>query len=218
MSAAERVMSLIDQGGWVMYPLLLLSVASVAVTLERSFFWMSRAARLDPAWFDRTLDALRAADWSSVTRDAAGARNVHAGYAARLAAEAQRLDPSANIGLTSAAIAAAERFRPSIERFASVHATIITAAPMLGILGTVSGIIQSFQLIGDEAVVSDPAVIASGIAEALFTTALGLIVALITLFPHAIFRAASERCIVAFRDRRRVGRGGAGGPANGRRR
>lgn len=194
MPLLERLLSLVDAGGWVMYPLIALSVLSLAVTLERTFFWLGPAARLDRRRLDRALESLRTADWPSVTRDASGVRAVHAGYASRLASEAMRTGSAS----ASVAVAAAERFRPSIERFAALHATIITAAPMLGILGTVTGIIRSFRLIGSEAVVSDPAVVASGIAEALFTTAFGLVIALLTLFPHALFRARTERCLVVF--------------------
>lgn len=194
MPLLERLLSLIDAGGWVMYPLIALSVLSLAVTLERTLFWLGPAAKLDRRWLDRALESLRTADWPSVTRDASDERSVHAAYASRLASEAMRTRSAS----PSVAVAAAERFRPAIERFAALHATIITAAPMLGILGTVTGIIRSFRLIGSEAVVSDPAVVASGIAEALFTTAFGLVIALLTLFPHALFRARAEGCLVIF--------------------
>ena len=70
-----------------------------------------------------------------------------------------------------------------------------TAAPMLGILGTVTGIIRSFNLLSAEQIVTDPAASAGGIAEARFTTAVGLVVALITLFPHAIFRSQADRAL-----------------------
>jgi biopolymer transport protein ExbB len=73
--------------------------------------------------------------------------------------------------------------------------TIITAAPLLGILGTVIGIIRSFNLLGVEDVMTDPRAVSVGIAQALITTALGLVVALVTLFPYMIFRAQSERAV-----------------------
>jgi hypothetical protein len=50
------------------------------------------------------------------------------------------------------------------------------------------------QLLSAEQIVTDPAAVAGGIAEALFTTAFGLVVALLTLFPHAIFRSQADRC------------------------
>jgi biopolymer transport protein ExbB len=74
-----------------------------------------------------------------------------------------------------------------------VLSTIITAAPMLGILGTVVGIIQSFGLLGSVDTVADPSAVAGGIAQALYTTAFGLIVALVTLFPYAIFRSLADK-------------------------
>ncbi len=75
--------------------------------------------------------------------------------------------------------------------------TIITAAPLLGILGTVIGIIRSFRILGapSEGQLTDPSAVSAGIAEALLTTALGLIVALVTLFPYMIFRANMERAL-----------------------
>ncbi len=90
---------------------------------------------------------------------------------------------------------AVETIRGEVERFAATLSAIITAAPMLGILGTVTGIIQSFRLLGTQGPVSDPSAVASGIAEALLTTALGLIIALVTLFPYSIFRARADRCL-----------------------
>lgn len=73
--------------------------------------------------------------------------------------------------------------------------TIITAAPLLGILGTVIGIIQSFKLLGEQMTLSDPKDVAAGIAAALLTTALGLTVALFTLFPYMIFRGQVDLAI-----------------------
>ncbi|MEZ6318396.1 MAG: MotA/TolQ/ExbB proton channel family protein [Phycisphaerales bacterium] len=95
----------------------------------------------------------------------------------------------------AAALEQIEHLRPKIERFGVVLATTIAAAPLLGILGTVTGIIRSFDLLGGAETVADPTSVAAGIAEALFTTAFGLIVALVTLFPYAVFRSQAERCL-----------------------
>ncbi len=73
--------------------------------------------------------------------------------------------------------------------------TIVTAAPMLGILGTVIGIIQSFELLGGDATITDPNQVSGGIAEALITTATGLVVALLALFPYMLFRGRQDRAI-----------------------
>ena len=100
------------------------------------------------------------------------------------------------IGASDAvAMEAVESQRPRIDRFMVALSTIITAAPLLGILGTVLGIIQSFRLLGEQAVLTDPSDVAGGIAAALLTTALGLIIALVTLFPYMLFRGWSSRAI-----------------------
>lgn len=65
-----------------------------------------------------------------------------------------------------------------------VVSTIITAEPMLGILGTVTGIIRTFDALGGAGGVSNPMAAMSGIGEALITTAAGLIASLILLFPY----------------------------------
>ena len=70
--------------------------------------------------------------------------------------------------------------------------TMITAAPLLGILGTVLGIIHSFDMLGSVGI-QDPQAVTSGIAQALLTTAAGLFVAIFTLFPYNYFNAKVEK-------------------------
>ena len=93
------------------------------------------------------------------------------------------------------ALGAVEAQRPRFDRSMVALYTIITAAPLLGILGTVIGIIDSFKLLGAETVLTDPSDVAGGIAAALLTTAFGLIIALVTLFPYMLFRGWSSRAI-----------------------
>ena len=66
---------------------------------------------------------------------------------------------------------------------------------MLGILGTVVGIIQSFELLGGDATITDPSQVSGGIAEALISTATGLVVALLALFPYMLFRSRQDRAL-----------------------
>ena len=93
------------------------------------------------------------------------------------------------------AVESVEAQRPRLDRFMVTLSTIITAAPLLGILGTVVGIIQSFRLLSQDTMLSDPREVAGGIATALLTTALGLVVALLTLFPYMLFRSHAGRAI-----------------------
>jgi len=102
------------------------------------------------------------------------------------------LDSSAS---DAAALQAVESQRPRLTRFMPTLGTIITAAPMLGILGTVTGIISAFRVLSDQQAVTDPTAVAGGIAEALLTTVAGLAVALVVLFPFNAFRAQIERAM-----------------------
>ncbi|MEO0716705.1 MAG: MotA/TolQ/ExbB proton channel family protein [Planctomycetota bacterium] len=186
------ITSLIQRGGWVMYPLLLLSLTALTLITERTIFWL----RLHTAARRRTLNliAQRArrnelpAAEELATRDG----SPYGSFAAALI-KTRRETP--NTDLEAAAQQHLEDVRIPLERFGVVLATIITAAPMLGILGTVTGIIRSFNLLDADQIAVDPAAVAGGIAEALFTTAFGLLIALVTLFPHAIFRAQTDRAL-----------------------
>ncbi len=86
----------------------------------------------------------------------------------------------------SAELARAERFLPVLD-------TIVTLSPLLGILRTVVGIIQSFDMLSASVAVEDPQAVTGGIAQALITTATGLSIAIATLIPYNIFRARAER-------------------------
>lgn len=86
--------------------------------------------------------------------------------------------------------------RTRLERFMPTLSTIITVAPMLGILGTVFGIISSFEVLSQQQIaMADPRDVGQGIAEALLTTAAGLIVAIVVLFPYNAFRAQVDRTL-----------------------
>jgi biopolymer transport protein ExbB len=181
---------LFERGGWVMYPLLLLSLLSVTFIFERSVFWVRAHGSLKRA--RKIAEKLRAGDQRGAKALAEDDRSIYGVFTRFLLAEAKR---NAGVLTDAAAFATLEDIRPRIERFAVLLSTIITAAPMLGILGTVTGIIQSFRLLGGAAAVTDPSLVADGIAQALFTTAFGLLVALVTLFPYVLFRAHATRAL-----------------------
>jgi biopolymer transport protein ExbB len=88
-----------------------------------------------------------------------------------------------NYGLVQSMEAAASQEIEKMKRNLSVLDTIITLAPLLGILGTVSGIIVSFDLLG-VAGIEDPKAVTGGIAQALITTATGLAIAIVALLPY----------------------------------
>jgi len=187
----QSVRDLFAAGGWAMWPLLALSLLGAALSVERLLFWITTDRPGRRRFLQQLTSRLRSGD-------APGARALIARDGSVYARVAEGLldrTPS-----DAAALELVESVRPVIDRFTTTLSTIITAAPLLGILGTVTGIIESFQLLGasgsESAVnVADPAQVASGIAEALVTTAFGLLVATAVLFPFAWARGAAERCL-----------------------
>lgn len=184
-SSIQDLALILNRGGIVMIPLLILSVISVALILERCWFWIFQGGIGSDAQLETLNTMFRKGD-GNVAKFIQKDSSVYSKVATKL------LHDGAS---DAVAMGAVESQRPRIERFMVALSTIITAAPLLGILGTVVGIIQSFQLLGEQSVLTDPSDVAGGIAAALLTTAMGLTIALITLFPYMIFRGWVNRSL-----------------------
>ncbi len=181
----DGFLEFMTRGGFVMWPLLVLSIVMVAMVLDRTFFWTRLHGRRGRARFERLVDALRRGQRERVEAIRSERQDVYGDLAWTLL---QHGPTEAN------AIMASEEARPRTERWLGTLATIVTAAPLLGILGTVSGIIKSFALLGGRSM-PDPAHVSHGIAEALVATASGLSLAIVTLFPYMIFRTQADRAV-----------------------
>lgn len=177
-------------GGWVMYPLLALSLVSLALCFERAAFWLRTHGRAQRRRTAAIAARLRRGETGEAAALAEHDRSVYGWFARELIAEGSGPGRAVSEAGVRELV---EEARGPIERFGVFLSTVITAAPMLGILGTVTGIIQSFGLLGGESVLEDPSLVAGGIAQALYTTVFGLVVALLTLFPYVVFRAQADR-------------------------
>ena len=182
----RQAIEIFEAAGWVAWPLLALSVLCVAICLERWVFFLVTRREFSA---DRVLPLVaglrRGAEHRARLRTGSGIVGLFV----------DRMDTAAGSDpvTESAVLAAAEACRPKLERYLSLVSTAITAAPMLGILGTVTGIIQSFGILGDAQTVRDTTAMAAGISEALYTTAFGLALALVLLLPYNAFRASANR-------------------------
>lgn len=184
----NQAIQFFDAGGWVMYPLLLLSILSATCVIERLAYWFLGSQSGGPRRLARYLNLLAENDSKALKSISSNDRSPE-GKLVRFALSSSMLPTEAQL------FAQVDALRAPSERFSSFLGVIIAAAPLLGILGTVTGIIHSFDLLGEASAVSDPTVVAGGIAEALYTTAFGLSIALITLFPHVLFKARAERSL-----------------------
>ncbi len=168
--------ALIIKGGPVMWPLMACSVVALAVVLERLFFWLVVSVHKNQKLVNRIFTLTEAGEFDTAIKEGEASkclvcRILTAGLAHR------------NYGLVQSLEAAAMQEIERMKRFLSVLDTIITLAPLLGILGTVSGIIVSFDLLGS-AGIEDPKAVTGGIAQALLTTAAGLAIAIVALLPY----------------------------------
>ena len=179
------MLDLFQQGGIVMYPLIACSVISLTVILERALFWIRNKRNVDGRLVDQVLDLARTREYEKIKQSTQGS----ADYVVRvLVCGLVHKDYSLSKAMEMAAIEEIKRMK----RYLPVLDTMITAAPLLGILGTVIGIIHSFDMLG-KAGIQDPQAVTSGIAQALLTTAAGLLIAIFTLFPYNYFMSKVEK-------------------------
>jgi len=169
-----------------MWPLLACSIVSLAVSLERLFFWWREATRRDDGLLDEVFRLTALGDC-----DGAAALRPRRGGDTRVEVLLAGLEHREH-GLSEAMAVEASRRIELMKQGLMVLDTIVTMAPLLGILGTVLGIIQSFDMLGDVGI-EDPKAVTKGIAQALVTTAAGLAVALATLVPFNYFGARTGR-------------------------
>jgi biopolymer transport protein ExbB len=160
------------KGGILMYPIALCSIIAVGIFLER--MWILRRRRVLPRDFlieveDLVLRRKRPEAISLCKRDNSSiAHVIRVGienYGKKRDVIKEKIE---EVGRREAA---------SLERYINVIGTIAGISPLLGLLGTVSGMIKSFNIISIQGV-ADPASLAGGISEALITTAAGLVVAI----------------------------------------
>ena len=171
-------------GGPVMVPLLACSILVLAVILERTFFWVRSSMQRNQRLVDDVLELSRGGRWEEIRHRVQGSRD----FVARiLVIGIVHREFSMTKAMESAAMETLEAMR----RYMKVMDTIITVAPLLGIFGTVLGIISSFEMLGPGGI-EHPEAVTHGVAQALITTASGLGIAIFTVFPYHYFNARVE--------------------------
>jgi len=185
---SQAMIDLFSRGGPVMYPLLACSLLVLTVVIERLLFWISVDMNRDRQLIEDILELCRRGDWEAVRNRVAGSRDfvirvlvsgiLHREFSMTKAMEAS----------------AAEEIR-NMRRYMGVLDTMITVAPLLGIFGTVIGIITSFNALG-AAGIDQPQAVTAGIAQALITTAAGLGIAIFSVFPYNFFNSRVEKAVL----------------------
>jgi biopolymer transport protein ExbB len=172
------------KGGPIMYPLLACSVIALTVVIERILFWIREDMRRNQPLVDDVLELCQRGDWDGVREKVKGSRD----YVIRILINGIL---HREFSMTKAMETAAADEMKRMHRFLGVLETMITVAPLLGILGTVTGIITAFNLLGT-AGIEQPQLATTGIAKALITTAAGLFIAIPSIIPFNYFNSRAQ--------------------------
>ena len=179
------MINLFIKGGPIMYPLLICSIIALTVIIERTIFWIGEDYRRDQALVNEVLSLAEQGNWETVRARIGNSKDfiiriLVAGILHREFSIAKAMETAASDEL--------DRMR----RYLPILDTIITVSPLLGIFGTVIGIILSFEMLGS-AGIEEPQAVTAGIAQALITTASGLGIAILSLFPFNYFNSRVEK-------------------------
>ena len=178
-----------QSGGPVMYPLLACSLIMLTVVIERLIYWIQLDIRRNQALVNEVLELCRVGNWESVKGKVTGSKD----YIIRILVSGIL---HREFSMSKAMEATAADELKQMRRFMSILDTLITVAPLLGIFGTVTGIIHSFDVLGTSGI-ENPQMVTAGIAEALITTAAGLGIAIFSIFPYNYFNSRVESAAIA---------------------
>lgn len=171
------------KGGPVMWPLLVCSIVALTAIIERALFWIKERSARDSKRVHKLLHLIERGLFDQAISEAAATRDV----AARIIGNGLSHHHFSLQGVLEVAVQGELR---RMKRGLGTMDTIITIAPLLGIFGTVTGILSAFGAL--EGRIPDPRVVSMGIAEAVITTVAGLAIAIPVVVAYNYFCAQVE--------------------------
>ena len=181
MQALQDFAATLRVGGAMIYPLLALAVVAAVVALEKGFVFLTRTRLPAPLL---AVAETYGFEWGEIERevDGLGSRNYFGRFFKIIIENRKR----PVWWVESRAAEEASLIEKALGRWLWILETTVTAAPLLGLLGTITGMVRAFKLFGAEGLV-DPRGVTGGVAEALIATAVGLFIALVALFAYNFF-------------------------------
>ena len=184
------MIEIVKSGGWLMAPIILCAIVSMGIMLER--FWTLKQKRVIP-------DDLVRKVWAWVKKDQLDRKRMQSLYQGSplgriLAAGLSNRDRDRAV-MKESIEDTGRHVVHELERYVETLGTIAAVSPLLGLLGTVVGMVEVFTAITSQGV-GNPQALAGGIAEALITTAAGLTVAIPALIGYRYFRSRVDMLVV----------------------
>ncbi len=183
----QTPMELFKHGGYIMWPILLVSFLMITVAVERVIFIFRENGRRQPDLVDKMLERVEANDVNGAVEMGKKSQD----FVARILVYAlTHKEHSLGNAFTRAANQEMQRFSQGLPTLD----TCITAAPLLGLLGTVTGMMSTFGALGEGGgdIAANAGKITGGVAEALIATACGLVIAVTGLLPFNYLNARLE--------------------------
>jgi len=170
-------MELFIKGEWIMWPMILVSFVMITVVVERLIFIFRENSSRNDAAVKQILESVERGDADKAIALGKGSSD----FVAQIIAESlKHREQSLSNAFTRAANQQLMRYQQGL----ATLDTCITAAPLLGLLGTVTGMMRTFGALGGGDIGAAAGTITGGVAEALIATAAGLAVAVLGLFPY----------------------------------
>ena len=180
----------LHQGGFMMYPLILCSILAIGIILERTYTFR-KATAIDPEeLLEEIKQTYKPGDAHAAAKRLEDAQTPYARIFARGLKNADRTPEAMDMAMSQEAA----NELPALENYLPGLRTIITIAPLLGLLGTIAGMIASFKEVSRSGL-SSPTAVMGGVSEALVSTATGIGVAVIGLIFYNYFGNLVKRFV-----------------------
>ena len=180
------------KGGPIMWPLLIVSIVAFTVVIERLLFILLDKKNRDPVLVGEILSQVEMGRTDEAVAIAGNSKDFVARALTYALTHREK-------SFSEAMLRAANRELKRFNRGLTILDTVITLAPLLGLLGTVTGMIRSFDMLGGSEL-GAPTAITGGIAEALIATAFGLGIAITALLPFNYLNSRQEEARLEMQD------------------
>ncbi len=174
----------ISAGGPLVLPLILCSIIGFTIVLERIFYWINYKSQFDSVLVEKIYFLMSQNHVTDALNKIGDSKDPSLLCVKRCIETHQKIKPLSLESMASQTLKPTKKFERALE-------TIITITPLIGILGTVLGIIVSFQSAGPDGM-TNPAAMMSGLSQALITTALGLGISIVLLVFHNHFMKLAD--------------------------
>jgi biopolymer transport protein ExbB len=190
----SEIIEIIRKAGIFVYPILLCSIVALSIFLQK--MWILRTNKILPGFFLERLYLYLSKNKFSEALNLASLNNSSI---ARIAYVALQKNGSSKEQIKESMEGAGRREALELGRYIEGLGAISNASTLLGLLGTISGMIKIFSVISENTIV-DPASLAGGISEALYTTAFGLVVAIPAFIAYKYLIGRSEEFVNELED------------------